>query len=311
MPPDHVIEDFDNEINNSLTNSNLIVEFVDINQEKNQPILDILKDQGQIKFPVALLLSPENDKMIIPITDSFQNFEKDLLEIKNMVVESPVRNQILSEIIDSFCVILLIEGNDNNQNRMIRNLVSKVSESFNKTTSLIEVPQEIFDQEKILIWSLGLKESNIHEPHLVVLHGKMKRIGPGLIGNGITEGALFSIFFVLEADCECGLDRSWMTGTRLPSLWDQEKQRQVMVGLGFDAENPLVKMEVGRILGQIPSSGIKSRSLDDLSAVRESHIPEQRNIINYFYSIYFVGGIIIIVLLTGITILWRARRRSK
>jgi hypothetical protein len=204
----------------------------------------------------------------------------------------------------------LLSGKNESENINVRKLVSDVSRSIEKSISLVEVPKNMFPQEKILIWSLGLDVEQIHEAHLVVLHGKCKRIGPGLIGKGITSAALHSILSVLEADCECGLDRNWMMGAILPVIWDQEKQHKVITKLGFDAENPMVKMEVSRILGQYYLPRQTSPSFRKLPEKMVEETTGMQIIFNHGYTFFLMLGIGIISLLGGLIIVWYARRRQ-
>ena len=80
--------------------------------------------------------------------------------------------------------------------------------------------------------------------HVVILYGRGRQMGPVLIEDAITEERLTSYLQVIGADCECGLDRSWMQGTMIPLLWSAEIQDEVSVSLGFDPENPRTKMEI-------------------------------------------------------------------
>ena len=49
---------------------------------------------------------------------------------------------------------------------------------------------------------------------------------------------------------------TWPQGTRLPVRWDEQLHAQVAKSLGFDPDNPLVKIEVSRIIGRRGSSTI-------------------------------------------------------
>jgi len=53
---------------------------------------------------------------------------------------------------------------------------------------------------------------------------------------------------VVGADCECGIDKNWILGTMLPIRWNKKWQDRLVKNLGFDPENPLIKMEINRIM---------------------------------------------------------------
>ena len=53
---------------------------------------------------------------------------------------------------------------------------------------------------------------------------------------------------VIGADCECGLDKNWLQGTMLPMLWDKKTLGRITKNLGFDPENPLIKIEINQIM---------------------------------------------------------------
>jgi len=102
----------------------------------------------------------------------------------------------------------------------------------------------------VLLWSLGLDPTRITEPRAAVLFGKARWIGPLMKGAEISEPNLTGIFSLVGADCECDLDPTWIQGTRLPVRWEPKLHALVTKSLGFDPENPLIKIEVSRILGR-------------------------------------------------------------
>src|SRR5690606_19886712 len=61
--------------------------------------------------------------------------------------------------------------------------------------------------------------------------------------DAITAEQVGMYLNVIGADCECGLDRSWMQGTMLPVAWDETRREATAAALAFDPEDPMVKME--------------------------------------------------------------------
>ena len=119
---------------------------------------------------------------------------------------------------------------------------------------LVEVSRGTFSAEKVLLWSLGLEAEDINEPCAAVIYGRARWIGPLMRGEQISANIVANILYVIGADCECGLDRSLMQGTMLPVRWGEEIQAKAAKGLGFDPENPMIKMEINRILRMGASS---------------------------------------------------------
>jgi hypothetical protein len=104
--------------------------------------------------------------------------------------------------------------------------------------------------ERILLWSIGLEPNDVNEPHAIIIYGRARWIGPLFKGEQITEDDLASVLFVIGADCECGFDYRWLQGTMLPAKWDQKTHERAVESLGFDPESPMIKMEIGSIIGR-------------------------------------------------------------
>jgi len=113
---------------------------------------------------------------------------------------------------------------------------------------LVIMEQQSIPAERILLWSLGLDPDKVTEPTVAVLYAKVRLMGPVLKGKIITENILTNIIAVIGADCECNLDRRWLRNRMLPVKWDTDRQRRLAKSLGFDPENPMIKLEVSRIL---------------------------------------------------------------
>ena len=118
--------------------------------------------------------------------------------------------------------------------------------------TILELPFARRSEEKVLLWSLGIDQKD-PQPSAVVLYGRGRMMGTVLKGLDISDNKLDHYLSMIGLDCECGLDRRWMTGQRVPIRWDQNTQHQVAQALEFDPENPMVKMEISRILGKGPS----------------------------------------------------------
>jgi hypothetical protein len=119
--------------------------------------------------------------------------------------------------------------------------------------SVITLKQEQVMEEEILLWSLGWSEEKIQEPAVAVFYGRGRLMGQLLQGEHLNETVIRNLLSFIGADCECGLDRSWILGSMIPLLWDSERQAEIVKVHKFDADNPLVKAEMSRILSISPS----------------------------------------------------------
>ena len=133
-------------------------------------------------------------------------------------------------------------------NRAIQNIQKKMvflPKPIKHPPKLVSVPNQLIKNERILLWSLGIDSE---QPVAAVIYGRARWIGPLFQGDKITSENLSAILLIIGLDCECGLDKSWMQGTMLPVKWDKKVQSRVAKSLGFDPENPMIKMEINRIL---------------------------------------------------------------
>ena len=146
---------------------------------------------------------------------------------------------------------------------------------------------------------------------------------------------VFNLLTVVCADCECGLDNSWLLGRMIPLRWEGSVQAEVIQMLEFDVENPWVKAEMSQILSIKPIPDDPMNPLDnnllgysegrfevdsitqDNSKISASDIqmsfsetssfkksPVFRTIMMGF------GGFVIIVLIVGVFLLVRFKRKK-
>jgi cell division septation protein DedD len=115
------------------------------------------------------------------------------------------------------------------------------------------------------MWALNLAEYAADTPPedaaAVVLYSRVRRMGPNLRGKELTPEFVTKFLSVIGADCECGLDRSWMQGTMLPIRWDSDTQKQVAAALGFDPEDPMTKTEISITISKGARTGGGSTSI--------------------------------------------------
>jgi hypothetical protein len=238
--------------------SNIVPEIINTDRQKDHPAMKLLDLQQVKSLPAAVLVSPDGQSYPVSITERDRPFEDTLRSAVEEVLSSPKREEILRQVIKTYGVVLLIEGSDAQENQEAKKVASDAIEIISSQMEMLPKPitrppvlivldQKSLSDEEILLWSLGLNGEKISEPHAAVLYGRGRWIGPMFKGEEIDENNLASVLFVIGADCECGLDYRWLQGTMLPARWDEKMQARVAENLGFDPENPMIKMEMSWI----------------------------------------------------------------
>lgn len=249
----------------ALMDSCVRAEIIDTNEHKEHPAMKLLDLWHIQSFPAAVLASPDGQSLPVPVTKPGQPFKQTLWSAIDDILSSPKREEIVQQVSKTYGAVLLIEGADTEENKKAKAAASVAIDSvaaqmkwlpkpIEHPPVVIEMDSELLAREKILLWSLGLDAEKADKPYAVVLYGRARWIGPLFEGEEITEKNLASILFVIGDDCECGFDYRWLQGTMLPVRWDEKLQAKVAESLGFDPENPMIKMEMSRIIGRGYSS---------------------------------------------------------
>ena len=340
--PENIISIFKRIAPDLFEDSNVRAEIVNVDFDKNHAVLKYLNEWQIKSLPTALLVSPDGQLKILPIKFLDKSFEQSLKTIIREIIFSPLRKQILTEVINTFGVVLLVEGENENENERAKNAVEKAIKNIclkmelmpkpiKNSPVLITLRPQLFSSERILLWSLGLNSEEIEQPVAAVIYGRARWIGPLFIGEKIISENLSSILLTIGMDCECGLDKSWMQGTMLPVRWDKNLQSRVAKSLGFDPENPMVKMEINRILRMgsshpgVPMNIINGYLKPDSSKQNIGEFPSKDNILESSKnvnstvqsensilgkSLLIIVGLSIFILVGGVIIYFRATQRS-
>ncbi len=296
--PEATISTFTNLSDATLLDTGVWAEVVNIDQQKDHPALKYLDPQKRESLPTAVLVSPDGRSRFIPVTQPGKPFRQTLLNALDNIVSSPLRKQLVKKLPKSFAVVLLIDGPKEQDNkaahqvatesiRVITEQMSFMPKPIFHPPTMMKVDSKSIADEKILLWSLGLDiDEDPNTITVAVLYGRAKRIGPLLRGEQVNEYNLTTILSIVGADCECGLDRSWILGMPTPIKWDEQAQNIVAKNLGFDPENPMIKMEISRIIRigslyhrgpQAPSSPLPDMPLGYQELVVEfDDTPEQK-----------------------------------
>ena len=285
------------------------------------PVLqtEIDKKVRQKAGPFLLLKDERTKKMFFWPLDK-NDFKESLWTALEFMVISKVREDLFFRLARSFAVVMLVDGKNESQNQEYRNRIKSVIRDIN--TSLQDMAKPVsepaafmeldFQQrqaETLLLWSLGLDESAEDQALVVIFYGRGRMMGPALVG-GLTEEMLYNRLSIVGADCECGLERTWILGRMIPLRWESQWQDEITSRLGFDVENPVVKNEMQRIIS-FPQNNIvqnKTRSYDINNEINQQKDSENSNKPLFRKIILIIIIFCIILFLLGITVYIIAKR---
>ena len=264
-------------------------EIINVDEQKLHPARKRLDEWSIGSFPAAVLVLPSGASRVIPVTKPGETFRDSLWAAVDGLLASPKRGEIVRKVSESYGVVLLVEGPRDEENEAAHTAAAAAIEAItarmamlpkavDHPPAIVTIERDQLPREQTLLWNLGLNPNDTQAPAAAVLYGRARRMGPLLRGADITERTLAGLLSIIGADCECGLDRSWMLGETLLVKWDQEVRAKVAKSLGFDPENPMIKMEMDQILLQGSSSAPKQPRRFDVDALaalgyREVEVP--------------------------------------
>ena len=330
--------------NEMLAESNINFDIIAVHEQKEHPVLQLLTTHNITSFPALVLLSVDGQSLVLPFPSSIDTQMADFRSILKKVLSSPFRTKIKQKAIDNFAVILLMEGKNSQQNLIarqqardaiehVRSKMDMLPKPIKNPPSLVILDSNSAQTEKILLWSLGLNRTQLEEPIAAVMYGRMRWFGPLFHNENIIKERLAELILVVGADCECGLDKQWLQGTMLPTKWDSAVQNRVVKNLGFDPENPLVKIEMNRIMRAgssfpgVPITGIKPEQESKKSSHELNKLDEQEslsshsenanvfetrdNAFTFSLPVIIVVTFFSIILFTGLFIFLRSNKKKK
>lgn len=253
--PTQVAADLQNAVEAALLDTNIRFEMVFADADANHPALRYLAEHEIAETPATVLVSPDGQSRPVLTGVPIGSLETALPAALDAILSSPTRKMLLQKAAESYGVVLLVEGPDSQSNAEARTAITtamgRIEEQLEflpkpiaHGPELVVVDHPSLPREEVLLWSLGLKPEDVNEPHAAIFYGRGRWIGPMFKGELIHEDHLTELLFIIGADCECGLDHRWLQGTMLPGRWDEELQAKVAESLGFDPENPMIKMEM-------------------------------------------------------------------
>lgn len=201
----------------------------------------------------------EGQEIALLVSDDRRSITVELDRLDG-ILDSPVRKTLLKTILRAHSIVLTVEGDDPDQNAFARteteNAIARVSATMDSLPKPIDepphaivIPSSHRQTERLLLWGLGIDPDD-GQTHVAVLIGRLRRLGPVLTFPGTDSGQLERNLHLIGQDCECGLDSRWMQGPMVPHSWDSVQQARAMMALGFDPQNPMVQVEIRRILSR-------------------------------------------------------------
>ncbi|MCA9416352.1 MAG: hypothetical protein KC917_08785 [Candidatus Omnitrophica bacterium] len=228
------------------------------------------------ELPKSVLVSEEGRALVLDNPIQAGDGPEEILSYLQGVIESPVRDEITNRIVRSHCVALVVEGKDYASAEELKKGIEKVQDDFavrlpkmdkpaKEGPKLVILSPEQANAEKILLWSLGIDPEDLDSPAVAIFFGRCRVIGGAMTGEDVTLEEIDRRIGLIGESCECELDRSWMQGKMIPLEWDMDLQEEAAKTLGFDPENPMVKMEISQILehGSGPGPGVESFAYSD------------------------------------------------
>ena len=252
--------------------ANVALDVVEVGDE----LPALLAEHAIDALPATVLVDPADHALVGALSREDEGARVKTLE---SFVSSPTRREIVDGVIESYGVVLLVEGSAEPASRAAENVIDG---AFAEVAAIFDrMPKDVGDpprqvtlpfarraEERVLLWSLGLAELDPATPAVAIFMGRARRVGPVLVGSAITPASVFGILSVIGQSCECDLDRSWMQGPRIPLRWDTSTRERAVERIGFDPESPLVRSEILGILsrgpGARPREETQALSLEEL-----------------------------------------------
>lgn len=179
--------------------------------------------------------------------------------LADLVVTSPLRQEIVGEALARFATVVLIESTDAARNEAAGRTVDTALTMLGSIEG--ELPRElgapiqqqlitVQDRavERVTLWAFGLDDLPPEEPAVFIVYGRLKRAGLPLRGDSIDTIEVLRQLVTAGQSCECETSRDWFNEPSLPHRWSDQQRRAAVGQLGFDPSSPMVQAEAIRIL---------------------------------------------------------------
>jgi len=239
--------------------SNIRAETINIDVQTNHPAIRFFENTGNGSLPSIILVAPDENGRIISLESNVLSSDDALKNELQEIVISPVREKMLNYFASSYAVVLFFEGKNSTENKRIaeklKESITEISRMMSRMPKIVKEPPRLIvlkqsdsASEEILRWSLCESQQDDKLPAVAILYGRGRRMGDCLYKEDIINDTFFRLLTLIGADCECGLERKWMSGKMIPLRWNNNVQDNLADVLGFDVENPLIKSEMSQIL---------------------------------------------------------------
>ncbi len=202
-------------------------------------------------LPMMFLSGPQGVTLPLAVESNLP-FEQQI----DLLVDSPARKKILNQLVDSLCVVLLIESGGQADSKAMTAAKSAIAQVNNqmwtlekptdKGPALETVSVEDVKNEKWLLSSLGVDVDAL--PAVVIIYGQGRRLGEVLIEDNITSNKIVGRASICGHDCECDLNRQWLYGQQMIHGWTKNHERMAEKSLSFDPNSAFVIAEVAQII---------------------------------------------------------------
>ena len=217
------------------------------------------------------LLSPDNRTLTVgEIPNTHSRIQ--MVESLERVALSRARIQLHEDLLQSYAVLVLVEGTDSHSNLRVRAILEEAGKAVARLfpsmpkpidvlpPRILTVPADSIPAESVLIWGLGMEPRPESWPRVAVVFGRGRRVGDPIDSALLSQTLIQDRLALIGQDCECELDRSLLQGPVIPARWDAARQRTAAGSLGFDPENPLIRAEISRIVLKGPAKPSSKRS---------------------------------------------------
>lgn len=226
------------------------------------------------RLPAVVLVSPRGQSLTLPLDTPGRTVLESLSELVTQLTRSEFRANLLAQTSEHFAVVLLIESGNADENQQaaltaetacmqLAQQMTFMPKPVKSPPVLVRLSSEDAAQQRVFLWELGTDPDN--GPHVAILYGRLRTMGPVLKGADITQETLTAYLAVIGADCECDLDRQLLHRPMLAHHWPRPLYEAMTESLGFDPEHPEVKMEISQILAAHGPGGTEELQVPDVT----------------------------------------------
>ena len=155
-----------------LDETNIKFEAVNIEEENDPDILKYLEKHKINSFPSVVFVSPSEESVEYSFNSDGSTFAESAWKLLEDIVSSPARETLINEILQSYCVILIIEGDDESKYknaideanaavREISGILDKLPKPVSFSPSIQVLRRKNYDSERIFLMSLGLEGKEV------------------------------------------------------------------------------------------------------------------------------------------------------